>query len=163
MEEIRENVFVETRWRGANAGLVTTSEGIVLIDVPPDIEKAKKWANEVANYGSIRFLINTELHHDHWFTNSIFNAEHIITHEVTRDLMLIMDLNFIRDRTSLLYAEPFEVPEDFELRLPEITFTGDMILHLGGTTFQLLYVPGHSEGQIVVYLPEEKCFLRQTP
>jgi len=156
MEKVTENVFVETKWRGANAGLVLTAEGVVLIDIPPDIDNAGEWSREVEKHGKIRFLINTELHHDHWVTNSIFDAEHIITHKATRDMMLMMDHDFIRGRTSLLYAEPFDFPDNFELRLPDISFTGDMTFHLGGKTFQLIHTPGHSEGQIAVYLPEEK-------
>jgi len=155
MEQITENVFVETGWRGANAGLVLTSEGIVLIDIPPDIDKAKEWANEIAKMGKVRYVINTELHHDHWITNSIFDGE-VITHEITREMMLIMDAKFIRDRTSLLYSEPLIIPDDFILKLPGITFSERLTIHLGNHTFQLIHTPGHSAGQLAVYLPEEK-------
>ena len=155
MEQLTNNIFVETRWRGANTGFVTTTEGIVLIDVPPDIDKAKEWAKEIAKKGKIRYLINTELHHDHWFTNSLFEGE-IIAHEATREMMVMMDLDFIRGRTSFLYKEPFHVPEAFELRLPTLTFSENMTLRLGKHTFQLIHTPGHSAGQIVVYIPEEK-------
>ncbi|MFC2007191.1 MBL fold metallo-hydrolase [Chloroflexota bacterium] len=155
MEQITENVFVETAWRGANSGFVVTSEGIVLIDVPPDIDKAQEWAKEIAKKGEIRYIINTELHHDHWITNSVFDGVGV-THQITREMMLIMDHEFIRGRTSRLYADPLHLPDDFELQLPAITFTEHMTIHLGGHTFQLIHTPGHSAGQIAVYIPEEK-------
>jgi len=155
MERVRENIFVETGWRGANSSFITTSEGVVLIDIPPDIDKAKEWYKEIARHGEIRYVINTELHHDHWITNSIFGGV-AITHEITREMMEFMDIKFIRDRTSLLYSDPLYLPDDFELKLPDITFSQNMTLHLGGTTLQLIHTPGHTAGQIAVYIPETK-------
>jgi cyclase len=37
-----------------------------------------------------------------------------------------------------------------------LVFTGDLTLRLGGHTFHLLYTPGHTPGQIAVYVPEER-------
>ena len=37
-----------------------------------------------------------------------------------------------------------------------IVFTADLTLRLGGHTFELLHTPGHTPGQIAVYVPEER-------
>jgi cyclase len=155
MEQITKNVFVETEWRGANTSFVVTSEGIVLIDVPPDADKAQSWAAEIAKKRQIRYVINTEAHHDHWITNSLFGGV-VIAHQATREIMLIMDHNFIRSRASLLYKEPLNFPDDVELKLPDVTFSEHMTIRLGKHTFQVIHTPGHTEGQIAVYVPEEK-------
>ncbi len=39
---------------------------------------------------------------------------------------------------------------------PAITFTQDLTLQLGGHTFELLFTPGHTVGQIAVHVPEER-------
>ncbi len=155
LKQLTENIFYQDEFRGANTTIIKTSQGLVLIEVPPDIKNAKIWVKEVKKLGDICFVINTEAHHDHWITNSMF-GDQIIAHEKTRELMAIQDHKFIRNRTSLLYAEPFEFPDEFEIRLPNITFSKDMTLRLGNLTLQLINLPGHTEGQIAVYIPEEK-------
>jgi cyclase len=37
-----------------------------------------------------------------------------------------------------------------------IVFTGDLTLHLGGHTFELIHTPGHTPGQLAVHVPEER-------
>jgi cyclase len=155
MQQITKNVFAQAEWRGANTSIVVTSDGVVLIDVPPDAEKARKWALEAAKKGPVRYVINTESHHDHWITNSLFDGV-VVAHQAARDAMAIMDHEFIRGRTSFIYTEPLDFPDSVQLKLPEITFTEHMTIRLGEHTFQLIHTPGHTLGQVAVYIPEEK-------
>ena len=37
-----------------------------------------------------------------------------------------------------------------------ITFTGDLTLRVGRHTFQVLHTPGHTPGQVAVYVPKER-------
>jgi len=39
---------------------------------------------------------------------------------------------------------------------PMVTFRGNLTIRLGRHTFHLLSTPGHTKGQIAVYIPEEK-------
>ena len=47
MKQLTANVLVETELRGANHGLVTTSDGLVLIDTPHKPSDAVKLRAEV--------------------------------------------------------------------------------------------------------------------
>ena len=38
----------------------------------------------------------------------------------------------------------------------KITFTGDVVLYVGKHTFNLIWTPGHTPGQIAVHVPEER-------
>ena len=38
----------------------------------------------------------------------------------------------------------------------DVVFTGDVTLKVGDRTFHLLHTPGHTPGQIAVYVPEER-------
>jgi cyclase len=42
------------------------------------------------------------------------------------------------------------------LRPPDITFSEKLTFYLGGYTFHLTHMPGHSPHQLAVYVPEEK-------
>lgn len=155
LKELVKNIYFQDEWRGANTSFIVTPEGIVLIDVPPDIDKARIWAEAIKKKGNIRYIINTEIHHDHWITDSVF-GDQIIAHEASYEVMKIMDHKFIRERANLIYAEPFDFPESFELRLPNMIISQNLTLHLGGYTIQILWTPGHTLGQLAVYVPEEK-------
>ena len=43
-----------------------------------------------------------------------------------------------------------------DMNKPTITFKGKMTLRVGNTTFELISTPGHTIGQIAVYIPEER-------
>ena len=155
MEQITENVFIENRVRGCNPGFVVTTEGVVLIDTPIDVDYCKSWKKEIDKRGKSLFIINTEHHMDHFFGNSFFDGN-IISHQLTRDTMLTIDIRFIEARTKVLYIDPFPIPAGHELKLPNITYTDHMTLHIGKHTFKILHTPGHTAGQSAVYIPEEK-------
>lgn len=48
--------------------------------------------------------------------------------------------------------------DEYRLTLPNVTFTDDMTLHVGEYSFELTYLPGHSDGHIGVYVPEAQVF-----
>jgi hypothetical protein len=43
MQQITNNIYVETGFKGCNTSFVVTSEGVVIIDTPMVPEEAKKW------------------------------------------------------------------------------------------------------------------------
>lgn len=155
MEQITKNVFIENGVRGANLGFVVTSKGVVLIETPVDLEYAKGWAKEIGKWGVVRYIINTEHHLDHWLHNSFFAGE-IVAHQAARDIMVGMDLAFIRKRIAVNYIDPLPIPDEHQLRLPTITYSERMTLYLDSHTFHLIYTPGHTIGETTVYIPEEK-------
>jgi len=156
-KKITARVYSQDQWKGCNCSLVVTDNGVVLLDVPPEIDKAKEWKEFAGTFGTIRYIVNTEFHHDHWITDSVFSGATCITHAETYRGMERMTHEFIRGRINVLYEKPFDYPDDFERKLPDIAFEGSQLdIRLGGVTLQLLHVPGHTAGQLVVYIPEEK-------
>ena len=155
MEQITENVFVETKVRGCNSGFVVTSEGIVLIDTGIDLDFLKSWSGEIAKRGKVRYTLNTEHHMDHFVGNSLFSGD-VISHRAARETMMKMNVEFIRKRSEFLYIDPCPIPDGYQLKRPNITFTEQMDLYVGAHTFQLIHIPGHTAGQAAVYIPKEK-------
>ena len=167
MEKVTGNVYAETKLRGCNPGYVVTSDGVVVIDTPQLPTYAVKMRKEAEKHGPIRYIINTEHHIDHIFGNYYFKgAGIVISHQAVYD-------NFMKVTPELNpydYAKeaiPMDDPEGESIfpdeetyfqdpNKPTITFEGDVTLRVGGHTFELISTPGHTDGQIAVYIPEER-------
>jgi cyclase len=167
MERITKNVFAETKIRGCNPGYVVTSGGVVVIDTPQLPTHAVKMREEAENYGPIRFLINTEHHLDHIFGNYYFRGKGVVIghEEVYRNFMTAKTgINpYAYAREAIPTDDPqgasiFPAEEEYfkNPNKPALTIRGEATLRLGDHTFQLIPTPGHTRGQIAVYIPEEK-------
>jgi cyclase len=167
MEKITKNVFAETKIRGCNPGYVVTSGGVVVIDTPQLPTRAVKMREEAEKCGPIRFLINTEHHLDHIFGNYYFRGTGVVVahEEVYRNFMTeTRGINpFAYAREAIPTDDPqgasiFPAEEEYwkDPNRPVLTIRGDATLRLGDHTFQMLWTPGHTRGQLAVYIPEEK-------
>jgi cyclase len=164
MERITENVYALTTIRGCNPGYVVTSAGIVVIDTPQLPTVAVAMREGILKKGAIRFLINTENHVDHISGNHYFAGKcPVIGHE-----------DILNGFWSSVFGDPYDsmvnivkradpqgvalIPQkkDYIVNRPNVTFSGRMTLSVGDHTFRLYHTPGHTKGQIAVYVPEEK-------
>ena len=175
MEKVTSNIFTNTKLRGCNPSFVTTSDGVVVIDTPQLPTKAVAMRAEAESHGPIRFVINTEHHVDHIFGNYYFKGSGTVVHH-----------QGVYDRFMVVYPEldpfayayealPTPKAKGTDLDDPagvalwpdrdeyyadpnkgKIVFTGDLTLRVGDHTFHCLHTPGHTPGQIAVYVPEER-------
>lgn len=155
MIQATKSVFVETGMMACNVGFLTTRDGIVLIDTPMKPTDAIKWRNEASSKGEIRYLINTEEHPDHW-QGSFFFPGVLITHEETRKKLKMAKTSEVIERAKQLDPQAESLMKDYKIRLADITLTESMNLYLGDHTIKLFRLPGHSDGGIGVYIPEER-------
>ena len=155
MQQITSNVFVETGLGASSLGLVTTMEGIVLIDTPMNPSEAVKWRRDAEKMGKIRYFINTEEHVDH-VSGDYFFPGVCISHEETRKNLAKASLAQFIER--LKRGDPSGAPliENYQIRLADITFAKNLDLYLGGLTFKLFHLPGHVPGGVGIYIPEER-------
>jgi cyclase len=152
MQKVGSHVYVGTDI--CNHGFVETAGGIVAIDTPMKPSAALAWKNEIARHGTVRYLINTEGHMDHFGGNYYLDGT-IVAHEGARRGIVEAQVDAYRQMLGM--AAPGEsAPGDFYLRAPTITFNDRLTLHVGNHTFVLTNLPGHTPFQAVVYLPEEK-------
>ena len=154
MQQITANVFVETKYGGANVGFVTTSEGIVMIDTPNQPQDILKWQDEINRRGEVRYLINTECHRDH-FTGNYFFPGTVVAHQETRKAIKQLPLQSVVER---IRVSPNDVNfiANYQVKEPSITFSDRLSIYLGHHTFDLINTPGHTDGQTAIYIPEEK-------
>src|SRR4030043_1177718 len=155
MQKITENVFVETDFRGCNVGFVVTDEGVVMIDTPYIPRDAVAWRDEVARHGTVRYLINTEPHADH-FTGNYFFAGTVVAHEGTRQAILDASVEQLKEYLKQIDPQSVSLVDKYSYPPPTIPLSQRLTLYSGSHTFQLINLPGHTEFQLAVYIPEEK-------
>ncbi len=157
MQQVTENVFVETGYRGCNPGFLVTSDGLVQIDSPHRPTDGIEYKKALEKYGSVTYLINTEPHGDHFSSNFLFEGTYV-AHQDTRARMT--DKAFMdRMKQMLVMIDPDYAPyfDDYSVPLPEITFTDSMALFVGEHTLKLMHLPGHTASQTAVFIPEERA------
>jgi cyclase len=69
-----------------------------------------------------------------------------------------LEREWIRLLTEELDPEGLPLLEDYELKVPTITFSERLSLYVGEHTFELIHLPGHTQEHIGVYIPREKVF-----
>ena len=121
MQQLTGNVFVETGLKGANHGIVMTSDGIVLIDTPHKPSDALSLKAEIARRGRLRYIINTEPHGDHWTGNAFFDAP-VVAHEGVRARILATELAAHIARVATFGPEEPKLLENYRPNVPVITF-----------------------------------------
>jgi cyclase len=167
MENVTSNVFVETGLRGCNPGFVLTSDGVVVVDTPQLPTRAVEMRRQAESHGEIRYLINTEHHVDHIFGNYFFKgAGTVVNHRGLYENFMVVtpDLDpFAYAAEAIPTDDPdgesiFPDREDYyaDPNKGTIVFEGNLTLRVGEHTFELIHTPGHTPGQLAVFVPEER-------
>ena len=119
---------------------MVTQEGVVVVDSPPAIgDKVFAAVSEVTDR-PITHLIYSHAHKDHIGTANLFENVTIIAHNET--------------------ARILNERNDPERPAPDMNFTREMNLQIGGQVLQLLYPgPYHQQGSTFVYLPEHRVLM----
>lgn len=168
MQQVTDRIFTDTTIRGCNPSFVTTSRGPVVIDTPQLPSKAVEMRGLVEATGTIQYVVNTEHHVDHIFGNYWFRgAGPIIHHQGVHERFMTVfpELDpFAYAMEALPTDDPGGaalVPDReayyANMGTADIVFTGDVTLRVGDRTFHLLHTPGHTPGQVAVYVPEERA------
>jgi len=154
MRRLTENVFIETEQRGSNHGIVTTTDGIVLIDGPHKPSDTLRLKADIERRGPLRYILNTEPHGDHWTSNAYFDVP-VVAHEGVRDRILATNMDEHVARVATFGPDEPKLLEGYRPNAPVITFSKEMRLHVGNTTFRMVHMPGHTSAQAAVIVEEE--------
>ena len=148
---ISGNVYEILDGRGSNGGAFIGETGILVIDAKMDKESVDQTISELQQIsdGPIMYLVNTHSDGDHINGNRYFpESVTIIAHENCRNDFFLTK----RDGSPSDWNNPELTPFT-----PELTFSEKMDIHLGSDKVELWYFgTGHTTGDIVVYIPEEK-------
>ncbi len=155
-ERVAEDIYVFTSdlYAQVTAGVVLTTEGVVLIDTLVFPEETLGIRRFVENRlkSTVRYVINTHFHADHTTGTSFFPEATVVSHELCRSLLEQRG----RESIERLKASSGEM-RDVDLVLPQIVFsTGSFSLHLGDKVFEMWATPGHSPDSIVCLVKDDR-------
>ena len=144
---------------GANAGIVIGEEGILVIDTLTSGNEAQRFINDIRKVSNkhILFVVNTHYHLDHTFGNGKFKklGAAVIAHE-NCSKNIVKYGNATLENASAYGFTPQDI-EGTKIASPVITFQDRLEIDLGGQKVRLIYPgPSHTDGSILVYLPEKK-------
>ncbi len=144
---------------GANAGIVIGKDGIVVIDTLVSSKEAKRFIKDIRSVSDkpIKYVVNTHYHLDHTFGNSEF----VKTWATIISSMNCRNNLKNRGEGALTNAKDYGLTEEdmqgTEISIPSLTFEKAMEIDMGNQEIELIYAgPSHTDGSIMVYLPEEK-------
>lgn len=144
---------------GANAGIVIGNDGIAVIDTLISATEAKRFIKDIRTVSQkpIKYVVDTHEHLDHVFGNSEFArlGATIVSHANCRTSMIASAEAVLRN------AKDYGLSEDdmkgTRIAVPTVSFRGTMEIDLGGRTLELIDPgPSHTNGSILVYLPDTK-------
>jgi cyclase len=160
MQKLKDSIYAETGFMGANVSCINNEQGLILIDTPyiPDEIAQCQAALAKLNKNGIAHVIYTHHHFDHCL-GSTFLSTSIIAHQSCYEEMNkpdgIMRHYFVSskdDLTDELKKQIFDMP----VALPRFTFGDRMWLHLGDKNLELIHLGGHAESSIIIYAVEDK-------
>ncbi len=152
-ERISDDVYVFTSgmYAQVTASAIVTTEGVVVIDTLPFPSETRQVIEYIERRAPVKYVIYTHYHADHTYGGYLFRTAQFIAHELCYELLMT------RGEAGLQLARA-QNPSlaNVKLRLPDIVFSGEMSLRLGGKTFVLTHSPGHTPDGITVYIREDK-------
>lgn len=171
LREIAPHVYaflVEDRgWAWSNAGFVASGGGL-MVDTLADVRRTRHALELYAAHTGAppRRLVNTHHNLDHCWGNQLFRDAEILGHRACAKRMR-QDLTPATVQALLAQPDPspgvrwlaeslsaFDFSE-VEVTPPNRLLDGDHVLELDGTRVEILYLgPAHTEGDVVVHLPE---------
>ncbi|UCC97345.1 MAG: MBL fold metallo-hydrolase [Phycisphaerales bacterium] len=149
--KISDNLFEISGGRGSQGGVYIGDDGVLVIDAKSDAKSVDEVIRGIRKLTDkpVKYLVNTHSDGDHVNGNQFFpRTVTIVAHENCRE-------DFFRPgRNGDL--SPWEDPE-LSPFVPSLTFRNRMDIHLGSKKVELWYFGvGHTTGDVVVYVPQEK-------
>ena len=163
LEELAQGVFAVLAPAGhageANAGFIVMDDAVLVIDTHMVPQAARELIAKIKKITSlpVRYVINTHWHPDHTHGNasyvSAFGSDTIFISKVsTRD-----DIETLGNERLVINRAKNAALAEVELVLPNLTFSSELHLHMANRRIQLLFFGrGHTRGDIVIYLPDDK-------
>jgi glyoxylase-like metal-dependent hydrolase (beta-lactamase superfamily II) len=162
-EQLSEHAWAYTAEGDPNTGIVIGDDAVLVADTQATPAMAADVIRRIREVTDkpIKYVVLTHYHAVRVLGASAYGAQQIIASQDTRDLIVErgeQDKASEIGRFPRLFRNVETVPQG--LTWPTVTFTGKMTLWLGKLEVQLLQLGrGHTKGDTVVWLPQERTLL----
>ena len=161
LEILADGVYALTAEGDPNVGAIEGEDFVVCIEARATPAAARDWLEKLRQHTDkpVKYLVLTHYHAVRVLGASAFNAEHIVTSDVTRQLIEergLQDWDSEFGRMPRLFKEPEGIPG---LTRPTQTFAEHQRIELGGNRGHLdlrFCGRGHTAGDIVVWHDKTK-------
>ena len=161
-EQLSEHAYAYTAEGDPNTGIIIGDDAVLVADTqatPVMAQDVIRRIREVTDK-PIKYVLLTHYHAVRVLGASAYNAEQIIASQDTYDLIVErgeQDMKSEIERFPRLFNAVESVPG---LTWPTLTFQKKMTLWMGKLEVQILQLGrGHTKGDTVVWLPQEKTLL----
>ncbi|MCW8908577.1 MAG: MBL fold metallo-hydrolase [Sedimenticola sp.] len=158
-DKLADGVYAYTAEGDPNTGIIVGDDGVMVIDTQATPDMAQDVIRRVREVTDkpIKYVVLSHYHAVRVMGASAYKAEHIIASQATYDLIVErgqFDFDSEVGRFPRLFQGVESVPG---LTWPTLTFETSMTLWMGKRRVELKHIGrGHTKGDIVVWLPEEK-------
>ncbi|MER6946278.1 MBL fold metallo-hydrolase [Nonomuraea sp. NPDC000554] len=161
LEVLADGVYALTAEGDPNVGAIEGEDFLVCFEALATPVAAAEWLARLRRHTSkpIRYLVLSHYHAVRVLGASAFDADVIVTHEKTRELIAErgeQDWASEYARMPRLFKEPGSIPG---LTWPTATFSERFSIDLGGGRGDLVLEycgRGHTEGDLVAWLPKQR-------
>jgi glyoxylase-like metal-dependent hydrolase (beta-lactamase superfamily II) len=140
---------------GANAGFIIGDEAVVVVDTFENAPAAKALLGEIRMLTKlpIKFVVNTHYHLDHVAGNAVFAKEGaaIVAHHNVPSWIHTENLKFFGKD-----IKPEQKTEVEALAAPDVLYDSSIELRVGATPIRVEYFPGHTGGDSLVVVQQDK-------
>ncbi len=156
MRKIKNKVYIESKYSGVHLGMVSTSEGVLLVDCPVKVDDTKEWLSQVGEYGVPRYMALLDAHPDRVLGSRVLDLP-LIAQDRT--------LEAIRDWADTFKGSMHPIGADadrlkritgVQRAAPEVVYSDQMDLLLGDVHFRFLHRPGPQPGSTWILLKGER-------
>ncbi len=161
LEILADGVYALTAEGDPNVGAIEGEDFLVAFEALATPRAARDWLAKLREHTDkpVKFLVLSHYHAVRVLGASAFEADNIITSNITRALIDergAADWDSEFGRMPRLFREPEDIPG---LTYPTITFSDQLEIPLGGDRGDLVLKycgRGHTQGDIVAWLPRHK-------
>ncbi|KVE35405.1 MBL fold metallo-hydrolase [Burkholderia sp. TSV86] len=161
-ERLSEHAYAYTAEGDPNTGIIVGDDAVLVADTQATPVMAQDVIRRIREITDkpIKYVLLTHYHAVRVLGASAYGADHVIASQDTYDLIVergAADMKSEIERFPRLFRSVESVPG---LTWPTLTFKGEMTLWLGKLEVKILQLGrGHTKGDTVVWLPQEKVLL----
>jgi len=161
VQKLAEGIYVKTGSQDSNAGLITTTEGAILVDTLMLPDEMRDWAHTIRRIAgdTVLFMILTDQYLDHILGTSSFDCP-VVAHELAwKEMRNYDDETFYQRLTThfeMLDLDTRVMSEILRPRVPELIVSSELRMYKGQRELRLIHFGGHTPASIGVYLPQQR-------